>query len=147
LKGLAGSSKALLAATAMGEFPGIHLFILPGTEEAAYFYNDLINLSAPGEIYFFPSSYKRSIQYLQISSSNIVMRTAVLERIVQNPERLAIVTFPEALAEKVIQKEMLDQKSIRIRLILLMSPDNMLSGAVSSTFFPIQHDNLSGLIF
>ncbi len=115
LKGLAGSSKSLLAATALGEFPGIHLFILPGTEEAAYFYNDLINLSAPVEICFFPSSYKRSIQYRQISSSNIVMRTSVLERIVQNPERLVIVTSPEALAEKVIQKEMLDQKSIRIK--------------------------------
>jgi len=114
LKGLAGSSKSLLAGTTLAECPGIHLFILPGTEEAAYFYNDIINLSVPCEIYFFPSSYKRSIQYQQISNSNIVTRTTVLEHLLKNPAKLAVVTSPEALAEKVIHKDKLAQKSIRL---------------------------------
>lgn len=114
LKGLAGSSKSLLAATTLAEFPGIHLFIIPEAEEAAYFYNDLLNLCTPCEIQFFPSSYKRSVQYRQINNSNIVMRSSVLQRLLENPVKLAIVTFPEALAEKVIHRDMLDHKSIRI---------------------------------
>jgi transcription-repair coupling factor (superfamily II helicase) len=42
------------------------------------------------------------------------MRTSVIERLTEKPERLAIVTSPEALAEKVLQPELLKQQSIRI---------------------------------
>ena len=114
LKGLSGSAKSLLAANILNEIPEIHLFILPGPEEAAYFYNDLTSISSHSEILFFPSSFKRSIQYQQISSSNIVMRTSVIERLTEKPEKLAIVTSPEALAEKVIRPEILKKQSLQI---------------------------------
>jgi len=114
LKGLSGSAKSLLASNILEEIPEIHLFILPGSEEAAYFFNDLASLSPTSEILFFPSSFKRSIQYQQISSSNIVMRTSVIERLTEKPDKLAIVTSPEALAEKVIRAEILEKQSIKI---------------------------------
>jgi transcription-repair coupling factor (superfamily II helicase) len=114
LKGLSGSAKSLLAANIISEIPEIHLFILPGSEEAAYFFNDLTSLLSSAEIMFFPSSFKRSIQYQQISSSNIVMRTSVIERLTEKPEKLAIVTSPEALAEKVIRPEILNKQSLQI---------------------------------
>ncbi|KPK83652.1 MAG: transcription-repair coupling factor [Bacteroides sp. SM23_62_1] len=114
LKGLAGSSRSLLAASILTGFPGIHLFILPDTEEAAYFFNDLMNLCTPCEIMFFPSAYKRSVRYHQVSNANIVMRTSILKHLSGKPEKLSVVTSPEALAEKVIRKDLLNQKSIRI---------------------------------
>jgi transcription-repair coupling factor (superfamily II helicase) len=114
LKGLSGSAKSLLAANIIAEIPEIHLFILRDSEEAAYFYNDLTSLLSSVEILFFPSSFKRSIQYQQISSSNIVMRTSVIERLTEKPGKLAIVTSPEALAEKVIRPEILKKQSLQI---------------------------------
>jgi transcription-repair coupling factor (superfamily II helicase) len=115
LKGLAGSSKSLLAATTLITFPGIHLFILPDVEEAAYFYNDLNNLCPSCKIQFFPSAYKRSVQYGQINKGNIIMRTSVLQHLREKPDKMAIVTFPEALVEKVIPGNLLDRKSIKIK--------------------------------
>ena len=116
LKGLAGSSKSLLAATTFNIFPGIHMFILPDVEEAAYFYNDLLNLFTTNEIKFFPPAYKRSVQYGQVNKANIIMRTSVLQRLIEKPDKLAIVTFPEALVEKVIPGNLLERKSVRIKL-------------------------------
>lgn len=112
LKGLSGSSKALLAANTVNEVPGIHLFILPDPEQAAYFLNDLKNLLPSAEILFFPSSFKRSIQYQQVNNSNIVMRTSVIQHLTQKPDQLSIITSPEALAEKVIRPEILDKHSL-----------------------------------
>lgn len=114
LKGLAGSSKSLIAANILTEIPEIHLFVLPSPDEAAYFYNDLNNLTSKYEILYFPSSFKNSFKYRQISNSNIVMRTSVIKRLTEKPEKLAIVTSPEALAERVVLPETLIGKSLRI---------------------------------
>jgi transcription-repair coupling factor (superfamily II helicase) len=114
LKGLAGSSKSLIAANIISEIPEIHLLILPAPDEAAFFYNDLSNLAPDLEVLYFPSSFKNSLKYHQISSSNIVMRTAVIKRLTEKPEKLCIVTSPEAIAEKVVTPEVLSEESIRV---------------------------------
>jgi transcription-repair coupling factor (superfamily II helicase) len=114
LKGLSGSSKALLAANAIREIPGIHIFILPGSDEAAYFFNDLSNLLPSADLLLFPSSFKRSIQYQQIHSSNVVLRISVIQRLTHKPDDLIIITSPEALAEKVIRPEILQKQSLHL---------------------------------
>lgn len=115
LKGLSGSSGSVVAASAFTELGGIHLFVLPDKEEAAYFYNDLVNIIESKDILFFPSSYKRSIQFQQKNNSNIIVRTSVLEKLTGSPENLAIVSYPEALVEKVVQKDALEQNTLSVR--------------------------------
>ncbi len=114
LKGLAGSAKSLIAASIISEIPAIHLFILPTPDDAAYFFNDLNNLAPECDVLYFPSSFKNSLKYQQVSNSNIVMRTAVIRRLTEDPEKLCIITSPEALVEKVITPEVLSEESIKI---------------------------------
>jgi transcription-repair coupling factor (superfamily II helicase) len=102
LNGLAGSSPAVIAACLLEDLNKNHVFILPDKESAAYFHNDLFNLSGNEDILFFPSSFKRSVQYTQKSSDNIVQRTGVLKRLSQDTAGQVIITFPEALVEKTV---------------------------------------------
>ena len=73
-------------------------------EEAAYFFDDLNILSSERPVLFFPSSYKRSVHYETIEQENIILRTEVLNRL-KEATQLLIVTYPEALVEKVISSE------------------------------------------
>ncbi|MDP2337192.1 MAG: transcription-repair coupling factor [Bacteroidota bacterium] len=73
-------------------------------EEAAYFYDDLNILASDVPVLFFPSSYKRSVHYETIEQENIILRTDVLNQL-KEENQLLIVTYPEALVEKVISGE------------------------------------------
>jgi transcription-repair coupling factor (superfamily II helicase) len=121
LKGLAGSSKAAFSAGVTVLLPVYNIFVFPEKEEAAYFYNDLVNLLGKENIYFFPSSYKRSIHYNQTDNGNIIQRTEVLNKL--NPlndkqnkktDKLSIVTYPEAIIEKVLSHEQLNINTLHI---------------------------------
>ncbi len=101
LKGLAGSSKALFCARffELTKIPG--LIILPDKESAAYVYNDLRNLLGDGPVFFFPSSYKRSVQYHRPDPSNMVVRAEILNLLASAIRTYLIVSYPESLMEKV----------------------------------------------
>jgi transcription-repair coupling factor (superfamily II helicase) len=114
LKGLAGSSPAVLAACLLGDLNKNHVFILPDKESAAYFHNDLFNFSGKDDILFFPSSYKRSVQYTQKSSDNVVQRTEILKRLGKDAGGQVIITFPEALVEKTVTGNFLTENAFRV---------------------------------
>jgi transcription-repair coupling factor (superfamily II helicase) len=114
LKGLAGSSPAVIAACLLGDLNKNHVFILPDKESAAYFHNDLFNFSGKDDILFFPSSYKRSVQYTQKSSDNVVQRTEVLKRLRQDAGGQVIITFPEAVVEKTVTGNFLTENAFRV---------------------------------
>jgi transcription-repair coupling factor (superfamily II helicase) len=65
LEGLSGSSKAIVVAGIFLKTQGTHLVVLPEKDDAAYFYNDLVSLAGDDSVFFFPSTYKRSVQYGQ----------------------------------------------------------------------------------
>ncbi len=90
------------------------VFVLPDREEAAYFQSDLENM-LEREILLFPSSYRKSFDFTQSDSSNILQRAEVLNELNHDKEtgRL-IVTYPEALAEKVIDREQLEKNTLEI---------------------------------
>ena len=76
LEGLAGSSRSVLIHACISELKGTHLILLQDKEEAAYFYTDLVTLDGSSErTLFFPSSYRRSVQYQQTDEANIITRT------------------------------------------------------------------------
>ena len=118
LKGLSGSSAAFIASACIKKIEKPFLFILNDKEEAAYFYNDLSSILSPGQTYFFPSSYKRSVQYGQTSSEAIIQRTDVLNllpRLHQNPNQIAaIITYSDALVEKIVTLENLEKNTLII---------------------------------
>ena len=116
LKNTAGSSIALAAALSITE--GIHLFLLADRDEAAYFYNDMVPFLEEDEVLFFPSSYKRSIQFGNPDPSGIIQRTKVVSQInllqkqKGKPSRLVIVSYPEALVEKIPDQVQMDKNTM-----------------------------------
>jgi transcription-repair coupling factor (superfamily II helicase) len=109
IKGLVGSQDAVLAAALYTLHRQHHLFVLHDREEAAYFHNDLQNLLGDGkEVLLFPTSYKRPYQFDETENANILQRAEVLNRLnARSADGELIVTYPEALTEKVINKKSL----------------------------------------
>jgi transcription-repair coupling factor (superfamily II helicase) len=117
LKGLAGSMDALYIATISQLSKKPTLILLHDKEEAAYFQNDLQNLLFPKEVMFFPSSYKRPYSFDETENANILMRTEVLNKISLLQDHYPIiVSYPEAIAEKVINKKTLESNTFSVKL-------------------------------
>ena len=108
IKGLGGSLDAVIAATIIQKSNKNHFFILSDKEESAYFINDLQGLLDNKDILLFPTSYKKPYQFEEVENANILMRAEVLNRLNQPHENgIVIVTYPDALSEKVINKQSL----------------------------------------
>ena len=83
-------------------------------EDAGYFYHDLVQLTGGDGIYFFPSAYRRAIKYGHVDPANEILRTEVLSTLQDPTAPFIIVTYPEALAEKVISREILKENTLKI---------------------------------
>ena len=88
------------------------VYILQDAEEAGYFYHDLVQLLDDQRVLFFPSSYRRAIKYGQRDAANEILRTEVLSKLSSLNAQLSIVTYPEAVAELVISKKQLDDRTL-----------------------------------
>ncbi len=115
INGLSGSSRAAFIYSCISKAKGSHLIILPEKEEAAYFYNDFTTFDGTERCMFFPSSYIRSIQYKKTDEANIITRTQVLKRLSERRVASFIVTYPEALMERVISRKGLDDNTFEMR--------------------------------
>lgn len=93
---------------------GTHWFIIPDHEDAAYFYNDLTHILGDDQVMFFPSAYKYAIQN-EVDESGLILRTAVLNKVKNNGEDLVVVTYPEALMEKVVTSESLSKNTLELK--------------------------------
>jgi transcription-repair coupling factor (superfamily II helicase) len=122
INGLAGSSRALVLASVFNKTSEKMLFVFDDEEEAAYFYHDLVQILGNDDIFFYPSSYKRAIKYGQIDSANEILRTEVLNAF-SNEKKIIAISFPEAIAEKVIPQEQLKQKTLTININERLSTD------------------------
>ncbi|MBC7891848.1 MAG: transcription-repair coupling factor, partial [Sphingobacteriaceae bacterium] len=133
LRGLSGSLDAVLTAALFQNQPATQVLVLSDKEEAAYFLNDLQNLLGEEHVLLFPMSYKKPYQYEEVDNANVLMRAEVLNKLNQKeaapaPEGRAksrsnngappsgagaasgsvlVVTYPEALSEKVINRRSL----------------------------------------
>ncbi|MFY7669370.1 MAG: transcription-repair coupling factor [Crocinitomicaceae bacterium] len=115
-KGLVGSSKSIAAVCVAQQVPGHHIFILNDKEEAAYFLNDLEGLFPEDKrILFYPASYRVPYQIEETDNANVVTRAEVLERIA-NGSNAWVVTYPEALFEKVPTKKKLVENTLRVEV-------------------------------
>ncbi|MFA7066352.1 MAG: CarD family transcriptional regulator, partial [Dysgonamonadaceae bacterium] len=116
VRGLHGSSVPLFSATLFKRTSQPYLFVLNNLENAGYFYHDLTQLLSEKEVLFFPSAYKRAAKYGQIDSANEILRTEVLSRLEKSNHPFIIVSYPDALSEKVVSQKTLKQNTITIAL-------------------------------
>jgi transcription-repair coupling factor (superfamily II helicase) len=107
IKGLTGSLDAVIVAALYKSVRASHLVILEDKEEAAYFATDLQNLLDTKEVFLFPMSYKRPYEYDETENANVLMRAEALNHISAHADTQIIITYPEALSEKVITKKSL----------------------------------------
>lgn len=113
-KGLIGSSKAISAAAVASQVPNNHLFILEDKETAAYFLNDLEQLfPANKNILFYPASYRTPYQLEQTDNANVVARAEVLEK-VNSEKNTWVITYPQALFERVPTQKKLSENTMRV---------------------------------
>jgi len=113
-KGVYGSSRALISSQLASQVPGHHLFVLQDKEEAAYFLNDLESLFPDSnQIVFYPASYRSPYQFEETDNANVVARAEVLEKI-NNGSNAWVVTYPQALFEKVPTQKKLTENTLRV---------------------------------
>ncbi|RCH54903.1 transcription-repair coupling factor [Mucilaginibacter hurinus] len=134
LRGLVGSSDSAMA-VALYFLQHKHMvFVLPEREEAAYFQADLENLTGK-EVLLFPSSYRKPFEFTQPDSSNVLARAEVLNELNHSAEygRL-VVTYPEALAEKVIDRASLEKNTLEIAVNYSLNIDFIIEFLVEYDF-------------
>ncbi len=92
-----------------------HLVILNDAEDAAYFFNTLESITSALDIFYFPSSYKNRRNYKLLNSSHVMLRTEALTKIAAGGNKKILVTYPEALIEKVVLPGTLSSNIIHIK--------------------------------
>ena len=93
-----------------------YLIILNDKEEAAYLLNDLEQLLGNKNVLFYPGSYRRPYQLDETDNANVLLRSEVLNRINSRKKPAVIVTYPEALFEKVVTKKELQKNTLKLTL-------------------------------
>ena len=116
LKGLAGSFASLLVTSTFLDSDKTFVVVLEDKENAAYFHNDLEGLlEQSGNLLFFPESFRVAYAFESNDNANIAMRAEVLNTLSRSRNPRLVVTYPEALAEKVVDKKTLKTNSYRIK--------------------------------
>ncbi len=117
LKNISGSYISFLSYSIIQEKNGNHLFILSNKEQALYFFNDLENLFENERgvtLLFYPASYRRPYQIMDSDPTSILQRTEVIDSLDKHRKTLMVITYPEAIIEKVITKSNLQKNIISI---------------------------------
>lgn len=114
LRGLIGSADAMVAVSSYKLQQRPFVFVLPDYEEAAFFLSDLEGV-LDKQILFFPSSYRKPFDFTQADSSHVLQRAETLNTLNHASELpKMIVTYPEAMAEKVINRKELTKNTLEI---------------------------------
>ncbi|MFP5040701.1 transcription-repair coupling factor [Parasediminibacterium sp. JCM 36343] len=118
LKNLQGSSAEFVVSSVFTheKTQGLnHLVVLNDPEEAAYFHNTLENLTSALDLFYFPSSFKARKNFRVLNSSNVMLRTEALTKLANGGNKKIIVTYPEALFEKVVLPKTLSGNIILVK--------------------------------
>lgn len=115
-KGLVGSALSFVIANTFKQLDRPFLLIFNDKEEAAYYLNDLEQLIGDKNVLFYPGSYRRPYQLEETDNANVLLRAEVLNRINSRKKPAVIVTYPDALFEKVVTRKELDRSTLKISL-------------------------------
>ena len=117
-EGLCASAAPLLFSSVAAACPQVmacpYVFVLDDAEEAGYFYHDLTQILGEQEVFYFPSSFRRAVKFGQRDAANEILRTEVISRLSAGHRPLFVVTYPEAVMEKVVSRQKLDEQTLRL---------------------------------
>ncbi|MGY0390965.1 transcription-repair coupling factor [Bizionia sp. KMM 8389] len=114
LKGLVGSAFSLVISQAFKQAEKPFLLIFNDKEEAAFYLNDLEAMLNDKDVLFYPGSYRRPYQIEETDNANVLLRSEVLNRINSRKKPAIIITYPDALFEKVVTRRELDKNTLKI---------------------------------
>ncbi|MEP6584356.1 MAG: transcription-repair coupling factor [Ginsengibacter sp.] len=137
LSGLNGSSSQFIIAAVFNHSITSqlnHLVILRDAEEAAYFHNTVENITRALDVFYFPSSFKNKKNYTLLNSSHVMLRTEALTKLSTGGNRKIMVTYPEALFEKVVLSKTLKENIISFKQGENINVDALLSRFVEHGF-------------
>ena len=136
LEELVGGALSFYAAAAVAESGGVHVFVAEDRDAAAYLLNDFYNLLDERQVYFFPSSWKRSAAYGAEDAQGVVQRTATMHAVRNFTGKgyLVVCTCPEALAERVADAEALQRETITVRVGDRISIEMLEQALVDASF-------------
>jgi transcription-repair coupling factor (superfamily II helicase) len=139
LKNLRGSASQFIAAAAF-MLPSCsqlnHVFICNDAEDAAYFHNTLENLTQALNLFYFPSSFKNRKNYRLLNSSHVMLRTEALTKFASGAGNRvgALVTYPEAVFEKVVISKAISENIIYIKTGDVLDTDTLYEKLVGYGF-------------
>nr|WP_215906991.1 transcription-repair coupling factor [Olleya sediminilitoris] len=114
LKGLVGSSLSYSITQTFKNTDLPFLLIFNDKEEAAFHLNDLEQLINKTDVLFYPGSYRRPYQIEETDNANVLLRAEVLNRINSRKKPAIIVTYPDALFEKVVTRKELERNTLKV---------------------------------
>lgn len=114
LKGLVGSSLSFVLTETFKQANKPFLLVFNDKEEAAFYLNDLEVLLNDKDVLFYPGSYRRPYQIEETDNANVLLRAEVLNRINSRKKPAIIVTYPDALFEKVVTRKELERNTLKI---------------------------------
>ena len=119
-QGLCASSAPLLFSSLAVAAPGVvahpFVFVLDDAEEAGYFYHDLTQVLGEESVFYFPSSFRRAVKFGQRDAANEILRTEVASLLSAGSRPLFIVTYPEAMMEKVVSRQKLEEQTLKLHV-------------------------------
>ncbi|MBO4308117.1 MAG: transcription-repair coupling factor [Bacteroidales bacterium] len=121
LNGLTGSLPAVIGASVAERFSQSNfIFIVTSKEDAFYLQNDLETLlgdegldADKKQVLLFPTTYRKPYQTEETDNANVLMRSQVVKQL-NSGRRLVVITYPEALSEKVVSSKTLTKNTLQI---------------------------------
>ncbi|EZH71790.1 transcription-repair coupling factor [Aquimarina atlantica] len=123
LQGSIGSSLSFIIENSFTQAEKPFLCIFNDKEEAAYYLNDLEQLLGDKNVLFYPGSYRRPYQIEETDNANVLLRAEVLNRINSRKKPALIITYPDALFEKVVTRKELEKNTLKISINDTLSLD------------------------
>ncbi|MFD2551669.1 transcription-repair coupling factor [Bizionia sediminis] len=114
LKGLVGSAFSFVISETFKQADKPFLIVFNDKEEAAFYLNDLEALLNDKDVLFYPGSYRRPYQIEETDNANVLLRSEVLNRINSRKKPAIIITYPDALFEKVVTRKELEKNTLKI---------------------------------
>ncbi|WP_394344029.1 transcription-repair coupling factor [Seonamhaeicola maritimus] len=133
LKGLVGSSFSYVISCVFKTAEKPFLLVFNDKEEAAHYLNDLEQLLNDKDVLFYPGSYRRPYQIEETDNANVLLRAEVLNRINSRKKPAIIVTYPDALFEKVVTRRELERNTLKVAV-----NDNLSIDFVNEILFEYQ---------
>jgi transcription-repair coupling factor (superfamily II helicase) len=112
---LVGSGLSFRLAAAFQKQSHSVLLVHENPEQAAYFLNDLERLLNPNEVLYFPASYRQPYAPETTDNANILLRAEVLKKLSTSKKPRIVVTYPQAVFEKIISQRTLKRIALTLK--------------------------------